>query len=437
MTAPRTPLLVAVVLGLAAVAAARSLIAPWQAGAPEDTEPFRSLSLEEARKAAHEEQKLLLLAFYRPSCRPCDAMDKITFLDPKVRAWLVEHTIALRLGAEQAGLAETYSVTRPPTFVLAEPDGEEIDRIAGYQDPGQFLEAAEGIRTATSELASVRKALLEQPEDPTLRLRYAKALKARQRAREASEQFLWVFDHTRGDPTWTEVRLGEVLRELGFYKRTMSELQRELVARRDRAAATLLEGWDPEAPQAELLLCARELEQLNANVGQPGHTLFAWDVVRERENFPKEVLDVLFNEGTQSMLLQEKRYAHLLWGLGDPIVILERRLSELQARKSEADDVKRQPRLSSDRNLLLAEAGRYYQVLLGAGREGEAADLVELLLAIEPCAQAYISLATGAKQAERADLAHSLSERGLSALAPGPERERLRKVTRTLLREDR
>ncbi len=425
--------------GLLALAAGggRAGTAPAGPTAQEASAPFRELSFEQACQAAREEKKLLLLAFYGLDCRPCEAMEKITLLDPEVRSWLAEHTVAVRIGSGDAALAESYSIARPPVYVLTDAEGAEIDRIAGFKEAEPFLKAAEGIRTATSEMAAARQGFLEHPQDPAVRLRYAKALKSRRRMRESMEQFLWVFDHTRGDPAWTEVRLQEILRELGFFKRTMSELHRELVARRDRAAATLLEGWTPETPVDELLLCARELSALNGDVGQSAHTYFAWDVVRKRENPPREVLDALFNEGTQALLLRDKRYADLLWGLGDPIVILERRLAQVQASRAAESEGKGEARQDSERNLVLAEAGRYYQALLGAGRDQEASDLVDLVLAIEPCAQAYVALITAARQAERDDVAHALSERGLSSLPPGSDRDHLRKVSRTLFREER
>jgi thioredoxin-related protein len=60
--------------------------------------------------------------------------------DPAVVRALNENFIPIRLEARSnLDLAQQYQVTRVPTTLLFSPQGEEIQRLSGFQPAGDYL----------------------------------------------------------------------------------------------------------------------------------------------------------------------------------------------------------------------------------------------------------------------------------------------------------
>ena len=77
-----------------------------------------------AGTATFENCKVILIDFVTTWCAPCKKMDKTTWKDKKVRAWLGEKTVALKIDAEkEKKLAKDYRVEMYPTIVLLKADG--------------------------------------------------------------------------------------------------------------------------------------------------------------------------------------------------------------------------------------------------------------------------------------------------------------------------
>jgi hypothetical protein len=114
--------------------------------------PFADLRLDAARAVAKEQEKLLLIDFFI-TCESCKKLDETTWADERVRSWLREKVIALRIDAgKEPALARRLHVEACPTILLLAADGTEIDRLVGYRAPDQFLgEAASALAAAETE----------------------------------------------------------------------------------------------------------------------------------------------------------------------------------------------------------------------------------------------------------------------------------------------
>lgn len=395
--------------------------------------PIWARDLEDAKAKAELQNRLLLLVYLGERCPRCPDIEQGVLTDPRVADWMERHVIALRL-FDDAEMAALYGVEQVPALVLLDRSLKEIDRVTEYLEPPAMVTALIDVYEGRGGVARAQREVDANPEDPEAHLLLARALRNRGRSQAALEHFLWAFDHVRGDPAREEQRMGEILGDIKVLQRGLFEATRALQARRDAAVSTLIDAYDPRTPLSELLLCARELEQLNGAISQVGHTQYAWDVLRKREGFPKEVVAVLFVTTVQAKLIQDKRYQDYLDAIGDPLVRLDESLAELQQLRARMFEERRSElEIQNAGNGIAHRATWSYEALLGVGRKEDADAVIEMLLALEPTAQAYVLIVGALHHTDRTQEATALREQGLARLPESSEKQRFERVTRQLL----
>jgi thioredoxin-related protein len=71
-------------------------------------------------------------------------MDKTTFQDPKVQAYLAKNFVCMKVnaqdGADGEELAQKYEVEGFPTFMVFNSHGKPLGQFSGYRTPDQLLE---------------------------------------------------------------------------------------------------------------------------------------------------------------------------------------------------------------------------------------------------------------------------------------------------------
>jgi thiol:disulfide interchange protein DsbD len=89
--------------------------------------------------------KSALLDFYADWCVSCKEMEKLTFVDPAVKARLAD-TVLLQVDvtandAADRAMLKRFGLFGPPGIILFGRDGREIadSRVIGYQDASKFL----------------------------------------------------------------------------------------------------------------------------------------------------------------------------------------------------------------------------------------------------------------------------------------------------------
>jgi len=105
---------------------------------------------------ARVENKHLLVDFYTNWCGWCRRMDRDTYGDSTVAAYLREHFVLAKVNAEspqrfkvgettKSGieLAREFGVQSFPITWFIRPDGRPIDRLPGYQPPQVFVKVLE------------------------------------------------------------------------------------------------------------------------------------------------------------------------------------------------------------------------------------------------------------------------------------------------------
>ena len=121
-------------------------------------ERVRSVAELDARVAqAAAAGKPVLLDFYADWCVSCKEMERMTFVDPRVRARLSEIVLlqadVTANNADDKALLKRFGLFGPPGIILFGSDGRERPvRVIGYQSANRFLESLErafGKRTST------------------------------------------------------------------------------------------------------------------------------------------------------------------------------------------------------------------------------------------------------------------------------------------------
>jgi len=194
-----------------AAAAATVLVG---AGTAHSEIEWSEASWDAVRAQAKAENRFVFVDFYTTWCGPCKRLDKITYADDKVIAFL-NSTVPVKYDGEKGmgeKLAKEYRVHAWPTLIVFNPQGEEIDRYVGYLPPDEFLSTIEGYTRGEGTTLAWQKQLAENPDDIdilfTLGMKYADAV----RPEDAQETFARIMEL---DPEDAHGKRSEMLVALG------------------------------------------------------------------------------------------------------------------------------------------------------------------------------------------------------------------------------
>jgi len=111
---------------------------------------FKGGSLEDAKKAAKKEKKIIFIDAYASWCGPCKMLDKNTFSDVSVGKYFNEKFINLKIDCEKDAdgpdVMRTYGVTAYPTLLWVDAEGKLVKKEIGYKSPEQLLRAVQDIK---------------------------------------------------------------------------------------------------------------------------------------------------------------------------------------------------------------------------------------------------------------------------------------------------
>ncbi len=388
--------------------------------------PFSAATFEAACESAAKTNKVVLVDFYTTWCAPCKALDKSTWTDAKVRAWLTEKTVSIKIDAEkEVDLAARYRITAYPTILLLKADGTEVDRLIGFRPPELFLsEAGDALAGRDAVSRAKGKVATDPATDASARMDLGAALAQKGRYDEALAEFLWCFDHgLERDPAFAGVRVSFLLSYIKELGRVYPAAIEALEQRRGAAEAAVLAGTAKSDQVMDFAALSREL-------GDEARVLAAYDTLRAKGAAVAPSRAILF-ETAIDPLLAAGRYGDVIEGVGDVSARIDRDLQGFEEIKSRLP-VKADPDLlDSYRQLIVDRAARLYQALVGAGRLDEAARAADKLIAFSATGETYASLIGAASRAGNPDVAKALVAKGNASL-PEDERDAVREAERRI-----
>jgi len=97
---------------------------------------------EEVLATAKEEKKEIFVDIYTTWCGPCKQLDKSTFKDAKLAAYINEHYIAFKIDAEHSpdrGLAYAFGIGGYPVMIFFDENGIQKIQARGFKKPQALL----------------------------------------------------------------------------------------------------------------------------------------------------------------------------------------------------------------------------------------------------------------------------------------------------------
>lgn len=380
---------------------AATAVEPVQAGSDDSQrnsdELWTSLSYEQAKQSAAENDRILLVYATASWCGPCQHMERTTWVDPTVAAWFDEHGLAFKFDVdENRELSRSLRVRAMPTLI-AYRDGKAFDQIMGARSAEDLIEWLDGVKQGKSELGRLREAAGDRADedghvDVQGRLTLARMLVDRGEFEEATDEFVWLWsnmlDH---EPAMVGVR--------GSFM--ISDMSR-LADRHPQAKEAFRELRAAYWPAIEAGTADQQDLQDWLTLAEPADesdTLMPWfDQAKEDER--QRALLPMIAHLLHDRLVAEDRWSDLAILYPQPVQSVRRELQRLAMFEDENDIRETMVRMAR-RN-----AAGVYVAMLASGREEEASNVAELLLNADDSPRARQALVSHALRAGEVRTVH-------------------------------
>ncbi len=129
-----------------------------------------NMSFEDALAEAKKQNKLLLVDVWSDHCAQCGIMDEEVWATPD-GVTLVGDALAIKVPSdapESYDFRHQYPITGLPAVLLLDGDGNEINRVVGYQSKTSWMAEARQVMTGVDPLPDMEARVEQYPDDLTL-----------------------------------------------------------------------------------------------------------------------------------------------------------------------------------------------------------------------------------------------------------------------------
>lgn len=378
-----------------------------------------------AKAEAAKSNKILLIDFFTTWCAPCKRLEKETWNDPAVRAWMSEYCIDLRVDAEaEPALAQRYLVNAYPTILLLRADGTEMDRLVGFRDAATFLQEVTSSLNGKTSLSRAKDQLAGHEDDPMERGRYGDELARAGKYEEALKEYLWCFDEGGRSLGYGGVRLSFLLSDIVNLGKRYPPAIRALEDRRDEAERRLLATAVPKDCRDQKLLQRstadiHDVSALNRVLKTPDRTMALYDRMRKQGEL-HAMQRMVFSMVLVDPLVDQRRYQDVLSLFDEPEGYVTGQIEldkTLRNRRGLSDEEKAD---FDSRHALetrtIESAAHIFEALVGTRQDARAGKVADQILDFAPGWRTYVALIEAASRAGSAQTARQIGDRGLRVL---------------------
>lgn len=204
-------------------------------------------NFEEASRIAKSENKNLVLDFYTDWCKWCKKLADSTFTDTSFIRFSMDFVFFKTNAEKDTALAERFKVNGYPTVILANPSGEEIDRVVGYANAPDFMQKIKDYLKGEGTLSDLENKLTKDTTDIELWFKVGDKYQERRRFEEALINYNKVISL---DPQDSTQKASEALFNMGLIYRKQKDYPK---------AIDKFQEISKRYPKSELSLDAEEL----------------------------------------------------------------------------------------------------------------------------------------------------------------------------------
>lgn len=376
-------------------------------------EPFQDVPFAAACETAKKENKWVLIDFYTTWCGPCKMLDKVTWKDTEVKAWLKDNAINLKVDAEaDVELAKKYKVNAYPTIVILKSDGTVLDRLTGYRPPKDFLVSVNNLKNGKDSLALLKESMAgDKANDPMVRLKYGRELANRGLYKEALAEYLWCFDNgLKYNQSFAGVRTSFLLGDITGLSKELPEALDELKKRRDNAAKLIVNGEVTFDRVSELTNLNKTLKDQKKNL-----EVFDQLLAKGKKEIAAKMVGQILDQ-----LLSAHRYQDIIDNLGDLNDQMQKQFKGyqgLEKYQSEHDNPNKEEMLASFKDYTVQICAKYFATLLGVKRDDEANKMADQMIRFNNRGTTYMALIQYALKADNKTVANFYLERGMKTVS--------------------
>lgn len=287
------------------------------------------LPFADAVARSREQGRVLLVMGTAVWCGPCIQMDKTTWVNPRVVQWARESGMVIKVDVDkEPELARSLNIRAMPTLIAFR-NGEEFDRVMGYQDADRLLAWCVDVKDGRTQLDRLRESAgsratnAEGKVDIRTRMELASGLVLNGRYDEALDEYVWLWENmVAHEPAMVGVRNSFLLMYMGELASKHPPAIERFTRMRDEAAEQM-RGAD--GPTWELL---QDWIGLNVAI-EDEESILAWfDRIKERPGSANTFNRFSFR--LEPMLIKHKRYKDLAFTNWDPTGELLRSLYSIE-----------------------------------------------------------------------------------------------------------
>lgn len=357
---------------------------------------FTQKPYEEAKALAKKQGKWFIVKATAEWCPPCKQMDKTTWIDAKVVAWVEKNAVAVQLDVDkEPKLAETLKIQAMPTMVAFNPAGAEFDRVVGYRSGADLLGWLDGAVAGKKSIDAVRKKAAGARGEDALKAGYElaqKLLEDREFAK-ALDEFLTLWEDMRGT-SFTGVRGSFMVGQLVTLVDQHKPAKERFTAMRDKLGAKVKVVGVSRDDLDDWIILNEVLSDEDATI--------AWfEAVKADKARKQEIDSVGFR--IEHLLEQRERWADLGALLTDPVGRFQQSVEMMEmARKVRPEAARNEFIDEANAGYLRDQASMLYAACLAANREADALAVAKAAIKYEDKPQMRLALVLRAIKAKQA-----------------------------------